>query len=319
MSGLSKRALDSEVMRGEKVAFMIEARGTTVNPATLVDMVPPGFIYVKGSARVNGAAMEPVIDGRRLAFAGLSPDKDKLLKLELTLLASAAITPGNYTNTAQLIDEFFNRTIATAKATVTVMPDPVFDCGEVIGRVFDDTNRNGYSDDGEPGLPGVRVATVNGLLVTTDKFGRFHVACADLPDSDIGSNFVMKLDTRTLPEGYQVTSENPRDVRLTPGKITKLNFGAAVHRVVKLDIEDGAFVDGSKSLQPAWIAGIRDLIGILAEKPSVLTIIYHAANEPKSLVKARLAAIAKQVKEEWKRQGEPYRLTIETRTKAKGL
>ena len=53
---------------------------------------------------------------------------------------------------------------------------------------------------------------------------------------DIGSNFIVKLDPRTLPTGYRVTTENPRKVRLTRGKMVKLNFGAAITRLVKLDL-----------------------------------------------------------------------------------
>ena len=68
---------------------------------------------------------------------------------------------------------------------------------------------------------------VNGVLITTDAEGRYHVPCAAIPDAAIGSNFLLKLDPRTLPTGYQVTSENPRDVRVTRGKVTVLNFGAA--------------------------------------------------------------------------------------------
>ena len=78
------------------------------------------------------------------------------------------------------------------------LAEAVFDCGDIIGKVFDDRNRNGYQDEGEPGLPGVRIATVRGLLVTTDPYGRFSVGCADIPDADIGTNFIMKLDARTL-------------------------------------------------------------------------------------------------------------------------
>jgi hypothetical protein len=103
----------------------------------------------------------------------------------------------------------------------------VFDCSELLGKVFEDTNRNGYQDEGEPGVPAVRLATVNGQLVTTDGFGRYHIACAAVPDARIGSNFVLKLDTRTLPLGWDVTSDNPRSIRLTRGKFGELNFGVA--------------------------------------------------------------------------------------------
>jgi hypothetical protein len=50
----------------------------------------------------------------------------------------------------------------------------------------------------------------------------------------------------------------------------------------------------------------------------VLRVIYHAVKEPKPLVKNRLAAIAREIREEWKRRGQPYLLTIETRANGKG-
>jgi hypothetical protein len=93
--------------------------------------------------------------------------------------------------------------------------------------VFEDTNRNGYQDSAEPGVPGVRVVTVNGQLVTTDAQGRYHIACAAVPDARIGSNFVLKVDPRTLPLGWVVTTDNPRSIRLTRGKFGELNFGVA--------------------------------------------------------------------------------------------
>jgi hypothetical protein len=103
-----------------------------------------------------------------------------------------------------------------------------FGCADVVGKVFDDRNGNGYQDEGEPGLGGVRVATMQGWLIVTDEHGRFSVPCADRPDGRMGSHFVMKVDTRTLPSGYRMTTENPGMVRLGAGKLGKLNFGAAL-------------------------------------------------------------------------------------------
>ncbi len=314
---LSKEALETQIMRGDRVGYVIESKGITINPVTIIDNIPPGFVYVPGSARVNGVAMEPKIDGRDLVFAGLAPVK-KQLRLELALRASAAVQPGTHVNTAELIDERLQITAGTARAAVTVMPEHVFDCGDVIGRVFDDRNGNGYADDGEIGLPGVRLATVNGLLVTTDKHGRFHVGCAELPDKAIGSNFVMKLDTRTLPDGYSVTSENPRSVRLTAGKVTKLNFGAATRSSVTLDIRDEAFEAGTALLKGNWSDGLSDLIAILNRRRSELHIIYHAAAEDRGLIRERLASIVKAVEAGWKKKGAPYRLIIDTRITGKG-
>ena len=81
------------------------------------------------------------------------------------------------------------------------MPDPLIDCSDVVGKVFADNNANGYQDDGERGLPNVRIATVRGLLTTTDQHGRYHITCVRIPDEERGSNAIFKLDVRTLPDG----------------------------------------------------------------------------------------------------------------------
>jgi hypothetical protein len=292
---------------------VVQATNVGVNPARVVDIMPPGFAFVPGSATVNGAAATPAISGRNLTFDGIVPTGTSEIRIELTLVSTAAVATGPNVNTAQLINPATGDLLATAKATVTVEAEHVFDCGDVIGRVFDDKNRNGYQDDGESGLPGVRIATVNGLLVTTDKFGRFHVPCADIPDQDIGSNFLMKLDTRTLPTGYRVTTENPRDVRLTRGKVTKLNFGAAITRVVRLDLKDAAFASNDTKLKPEWAKGIDRLIDLLESEPSTLRITYHTGNVDKKLASKRLSAIEKLIAATWKKRSGRYRLPIETR------
>lgn len=73
-------------------------------------------------------------------------------------------------------------------------------CNQIIGRVFDDQNGNGNHDPGETGLPSISMSTVNGLLFVTDNFGRYHVPCNIIDGLGSGSNFVLKLDTKTLPK-----------------------------------------------------------------------------------------------------------------------
>ena len=171
----------------------------------------------------------------------------------MSLVVGAGVSEGDYTNQVWALNNVVNSRVSNvASATVRVVPDPNFDCSDIIGKVFDDQNANGYQDQGEPGIANVRIATPRGLLVTTDSEGRFHVTCADVPNQDRGSNFVMKLDERTLPSGYRVTTENPRDVRLTRGKMVKLNFGATVHRVVRLALNGAAFTGEGVELAPEW-------------------------------------------------------------------
>ena len=51
-----------------------------------------------------------------------------------------------------------------ATATVRLVPDPDFDCTDVMGKVYDDANRNGRQDPGEPGLPGIRLVSTTSVL-----------------------------------------------------------------------------------------------------------------------------------------------------------
>lgn len=75
----------------------------------------------------------------------------------------------------------------------------------------------------EDGIPGVRLLTVEGIIIETDQYGRYHV-----PDQWVlnkkGKQFLVKVDTDSLPTGMTVVSENPKVRRITPNKLTKFNF-----------------------------------------------------------------------------------------------
>nr|MCU0790347.1 hypothetical protein [Nitratireductor sp.] len=197
----------------------------------------------------------------------------------------------------------------TAQSKVFLRTEPVFDCSDIIGRVYADLNRDGYYQDGEPGIAGVRLATVNGLLVNTDRWGRYSIACPEVPDNSIGSNFILKLDERTLPQGYSVTSENPSTIRLTRGKIAKLDFGAAGARLVELDLDERSFEPGTATPTAATIRALSLLLDRLAEEPSRLRITYLGATS--ELSKRRLELVSSLVAGGWKARPGPYELPVE--------
>jgi uncharacterized repeat protein (TIGR01451 family) len=312
-----KKANVSVAQRGGVVNYTITiTNGNAVAsaPVNVTDRLPVSFDFVPGSAKIEGAATTPILNGRSMTFSNVIVPANNRVIITLITRVAANAEPGDHVNEARLLNPANGAQLAPAsRATVTIEAEHVFDCGEIIGKVFDDKNRNGYQDKGELGLPGVRVATVKGLLVTTDKHGRFHVGCADLPDAEIGSNFVMKLDTRSLPTGYRVTTENPRDVRLTRGKITKLNFGASISRVVRFDLEESAFVPGELKLNPRWTGSIDELVLILGKEPSTLRLSYYPGREGNKMASLRLAAIEKLISQRWKKQSGDYELPIETR------
>ncbi|WP_018096262.1 DUF7507 domain-containing protein [Sinorhizobium meliloti] len=307
------------IRRGEQAPFtirVINSAAARASGLTIVDTMPAGFRYVDGTATVGGTKVTPEIVGRQIRFPDVSVDGNSEIEIRLRLLALSTAGPGEHVNLAHAEDATGDRISGQARAVVEIIVEPVFDCGDIIGKVFDDENRNGYQDKGEPGLPGVRVATVKGWLITTDEYGRFHVACADLPEARIGSNFIMKLDTRTLPTGYRVTTENPRVVRLTAGKMTELNFGASIGRVVRLDLTEEAFVPGDVELAKLWAEGVDQLIDVLAEEQSVLRLTYLDPGSDPELAEARVKRTKALIAERWRQRKRSYPLEIETRVEA---
>lgn len=315
---VQKRAGVALVDRGQPVPYtlVIENRQATARSGIdIVDLVPVGFTYVAGSAVVDAAAIEPLLLGRELVWTGLTLPANGTVTITLSLTVGAAAAGPEFVNYLFARDAATGDTLSNvAEAKVRLRIEPVFDCPDIIGRVFDDANRDGYMQDGEKGIAGVRLATARGLLITTDAQGRFHIACPVVPDAAIGSNFIVKLDTRTLPQGYEVTSENPRTVRLTRGKLVKLNFGAAGLRLVEFGLDARSFENGSTRLKRTSLAAIDQLLSELASQQANLRITYSAQASDK-LKDERLKLVASLVKAAFKARGGSYDLQIETRLK----
>jgi uncharacterized repeat protein (TIGR01451 family)/fimbrial isopeptide formation D2 family protein len=304
------------VTRGELVPYTITVTnvyGVPLYDISIVDRFPAGFKYMAGSARLNGEKVEPRINGREMFWDGLELQVNESVTLQLLLVVGAGVSEGEYVNRAQVLNTAMGTAASgEASATVEVIPDPDFDCTDVIGKVFDDRNLNGWQEADEKGLPGARVVTARGLIATTDPYGRFHITCATVPDRDRGSNFILKLDERSLPTGYRLTTENPRVQRATRGKMLRFNFGATIHRVVRIDISDGVFEPGTTELRPQWQPKIGQLLEELWKSPSVLRLSYLADVEPEELVDDRLDALKNVIEEEWGFSAGDYRLDIET-------
>lgn len=301
---------------GDTINYTITINNALSGPYASVnvsDTLPNGTVYAPGSASIAGTPIEPTVEGRILTFSDLTIPGSGSLEINLSARFGQQISDTELVNIAYAFDSLGNQLTNVARAIVRVEIDPVFACSTIVGRVFDDPNRNGYHDDGEPGLPGVRVATVKGLLVTTDEFGRYSIPCAELPDVDRGSNFILKLDDRTLPTGYRVTSENPRTVRVTAGKMTNLNFGAAISRVVRIDLSGTAFKPDSDQPSSALDRGIDQLVRSLETEPSVLRLTYYDRGEGEELANQRLAEVEQLVRQRLKRSRIGVDLWIEKR------
>ena len=334
-----KTATPERVTLGDTVTYTLvfENRLDTIEDnLTIIDDMPAGVIYTPGTARYDGAATPaPISAGRQLRWEDvtLAPRQT----VTITFDARVVGEQGQMTNRAYMQDSGGNVVSNIAQATITRRAEAVFDCSDIIGKVFDDRNMNGYQDgatqpntnavsdqslDGgkgkaapvpdtphEPGLPHVRLVTVDGTVITTDQYGRFSVPCAALP-ADIGSNFTLKLDTRSLPTGYRVTTENPRVIRVTQGTVAKINFGAAIANVVDIDLMANAFQNANNTPTAALAAGVDQLVQSLSGVPSVLRLTYYMNDEGRMVARARLDAVERMLRDKWRTTGR-YRLLIE--------
>ncbi|WP_172976594.1 DUF11 domain-containing protein [Roseivivax sp. THAF40] len=331
---------------GETINYTLTFRNDTQNDyidARIVDDLPPGIIYTPGSARVNGAAQEPVVAGGRLTWT-----TDLLAGATIPVTFSARVAQtGNFGERVNetWIEHNSGRILSNiARASVSIEPEHVFDCADIIGKVFHDRNGNGYQDGpgtlpepiyrddvlpggktgkggkmsseplrpdtSEPGMPLARVVTPDGTIITTDEYGRFSVPCAALP-RDIGSNFQLKLDPRSLPTGFRVTTENPRNVRVTAGKMTRLNFGVQLGKLVRIDLTHQAFQPGQSEALPALDQAIDGLVGQIARQRSYLRLSYTLRpGEDAAEARTRLRELEKNIRRAWRGRG-TYRLEIE--------
>ena len=303
------------VTRGQMVPYVITVRnsfGVDLTDVNVVDRFPPGFRYIEGSARIDDVETEPTVVGGELIWSGLTLAVDGEHTIKLLLAVGSGVTEGEFVNRAQAVSAVTGGAMSEeATATVRLVPDPTFDCTDVTGKVFDDFNRNGYQDGDEAGLPGVRLVTATGLAATTDAYGRYHITCAIVPNEMRGSNFVLKLDDRTLPAGFRPSTRPVQVQRATRGKSLRINFGASIHRVVGLDLADAVFEPGSVEMRNQWRHRVGILIEELQKGPAVLRLSYVADIEPEALVDQRLELLQSQIMRAWADLNCCYELVIE--------
>ncbi len=293
---LIKRAAKRTASIGDLVAYNIEVRNVGARLLTglsLTDLIPPGFRFVENSVRTQPETIGLTVTGERpLLIGGLRVARGQIVRVSYLLRVGAGVGQGDYENRV-------NATLGTApignvaSATVQIVSDPDFEQTTIIGKVFDDQNANGWQDPGESGVPGVRLATVTGLLIETDVHGRYHLAAVDVERFDRGQNFYLKLDTTTLPEGSEVVSENPRVVRITQGLMSQINFAVKLQApmaIEAIEVGDVFFDTGTSAVKSRYLSLLDDMAGRLKDRDGGEIVILSRAGE-ESLALARAQAL----------------------------
>jgi len=142
-----------------------------------------------------------------------------------SLFAFAAIVSSGVTAGKQYEIHMFVRSGATktslsdvTRLYILIEPDPLFNLGTIIGKVFNDLNGNGMQDKGEKGIPNVRLATEQGVVVYTDRYGKYHIPGV------VPGRHLVKADFHSLPEGTTFVTEESYLVKITDGLLAKVNF-----------------------------------------------------------------------------------------------
>jgi len=267
---LTKSAGKKEATVGELVTYQIQLRNRTSKDVQLVhvvDQLPANFKYVPGSSYLNGVRIADPTGNRTLLFpvgtiAALvdkngngtaDPGEPGYATLSYQLVVGSGATPKEYLNKAVARDVCESCLISNSdQARVSVVIDPLFDLGTIIGKVFEDKDRNGRQDQGEQGIGNVMVALDDGTYALTDQYGRYH-----FPAVRPGQRLV-KINLQTLPPGTAVTTREALVVSVTPGLLAKANFGFEYHydkQAIGRPGEAGLLLTGNEQKKPVELRG----------------------------------------------------------------
>ncbi len=242
---IRKEVLRPVVELGEFADYKVTVNNQTGYPLMQSDVfatddLPAGFVYVQGSARVEGKPIaDPIGSGTRLVFNVGKIAVGKQIKLTYRVRVGPGALQGDGINrviaayrlgTSGLYSQ---SNIATAKVTVSagVFSDRAY----IVGKVFADCNKDHLqsaekgTDGGEIGIPGVRLYLEDGTNIVTDGEGKYSFYGIS-PRSH-----VLKIDRTTLPEGVAIDNlakmsnrnlgkGDSRFLDLKNGEIHKANF-----------------------------------------------------------------------------------------------
>ncbi|SEQ23882.1 carboxypeptidase regulatory-like domain-containing protein [Thalassovita taeanensis] len=228
---LEKSADKASVMTSEPVVYTLTAHNNmdqALMAAQILDRPPFGAEMIAGSVTLDGQSWpDPTrdSDGDFLFDLGmLRPLETKVLTYVLRY--SPAAREGRNYNTAVLSGRQAGTgqpRVSNSVSTYVKLDNSggVFSReGTIIGSVFMDCNGNGLRDGAEePGVPGVKIATQEGLIVVTDVDGKYSLFGLR-PKSH-----VLGLTSRTLPEGTRAVATRTTDMRLGGTRLVDLKRG----------------------------------------------------------------------------------------------
>jgi uncharacterized repeat protein (TIGR01451 family) len=221
---------------GDSVQYRVRVRNTSavgVPAVRFVDTLPLGFEMISGTAslQLGAAAATPIPDaaitgfpGPKLTFAVGQIAANGEVTLSYRARLGVGADRGTGTNVVYAESDTIRSVNAQAVVKVTGGVFGAEAC--IIGKVFVDCNHNKVQDNGEPGIPGVRLYMEDGTNVTTDENGQYSL-CGVRPITH-----VLKVDPQSTPVGARfgiTSSRNAGDpeslfVDLKRGELHRADF-----------------------------------------------------------------------------------------------
>ncbi|QOF75941.1 DUF11 domain-containing protein [Variovorax sp. 38R] len=230
---LRKEGSKRQVEFGDFLDYALVVTNKTGFPVTglsLSDQLPPGFAYVAGSARLNGAPTANPVGGAgpKLSFdqPGLVLAVDQSASVRYRVrVGVGAPTNGDAINRARANSGPMQSNLAqwTVRVTGGVFSDDAF----LFGKVYMDCRRDGRQQGSdEIGVPGVRLYMEDGTHVITDVEGKWSLYGLK------PVTHVLRVDPITLPAGAKLEALDNRNagrpdsrfVDLKKGEFHKANF-----------------------------------------------------------------------------------------------
>lgn len=218
---VSMSATPQKVRIGQIVTFTVSLKNLTNYPLrdfNYVQELPAGLVLRSGTGHVNEGSFKSEVMTQEIRFqefSAIKPGATRELSFE-TVVGSAGESGKFMTRGYVQINPIISN---TALLQIQIVPDFVFGVGTLIGKVFWDKNGDGQQQVGELGIPNVRLGTEEGILLTTDEYGRYHI-----PDVNPGRHFI-KIDSNSLPVTSDLSTARSVYFESTDAMLNKGNFG----------------------------------------------------------------------------------------------
>ncbi|HEV7164840.1 MAG TPA: OmpA family protein [Gammaproteobacteria bacterium] len=186
---------------GDIIQFSLNLQNTSTTLAakgvSILDLMPQGFRYMKGSARLGSTALTDLVisaTGQQLTFNAGSVAPSALVTLTYAVEITAATPLTTVVNDAQAFENGLQvSNLATAE--VRVQSEFLQNVNTLIGRVV-----VGCDSQGTQGVEKARVIMEDGSYAVTDKHGDYHFQAIT------NGTHVVQLDLPSLPKGYEPMS-----------------------------------------------------------------------------------------------------------------